>query len=101
MLNCNSAETPAEMNLKFGKGKGEPTADETLYREIVGSLMFICHTRPDISYVVGLVSRFMSNPKQSHMMAAKRVLRYLKWTLNYGVFFCHQIREGVELHLVA
>lgn len=101
MQNCNSAETPAEINLKLDKGEGEPAADDTVFRQIVGSLRFICHTRPEISYAVGLVSRFMSNPRQSHLMAAKRVLRYLKGTQGYGVLFPHQEREGTGLQLVA
>ncbi|XP_057435865.1 secreted RxLR effector protein 161-like [Lotus japonicus] len=67
---------------------------------MVGSLRFICHTRPEISYSVGLVSRFMSEPRHPHLIAAKRILRYLKGTLSFGILFPFQ-DEKVGLQLVA
>ncbi|MCI29981.1 hypothetical protein A2U01_0051190, partial [Trifolium medium] len=87
MENCNKAETPMEANLKLSKGENEQAVDATLFKQVVGSLRFICNTRPDINYVVGSVSRFMSNPKASHMVATKRILRYLKGTQDFGLAF--------------
>lgn len=100
MLDCNPSKTPAEMSCKLGKCEAEPAMDCTLYRQIVGSLRFICHSRPEITFNVGVISRFMSDPRHSHMMAAKRILRYLRGTLNFGVPFPHQ-KEKVEPQLVA
>ncbi|KAF2305446.1 hypothetical protein GH714_005359 [Hevea brasiliensis] len=54
--------------------------DKTYYKQIVGSLMYLTATRPDMMFVVSLISRFMENPTQLHLQAAKRVLRYLKGT---------------------
>lgn len=100
MLDCNPSKTPAEMSCKLGKCETEPAVDCTLYRQIVWSLRFICHSRPGITFSVGVISRFMSDPRHSHMMAAKRILRYLRGTLDFGVLFPHQ-KEKVEPQLVA
>ncbi|CAJ2653926.1 unnamed protein product [Trifolium pratense] len=87
MENCKAAETPMDANLKLSKNEDEQAVDATLFKQVVGSLRFICNTRPDINYAVGLVSRFMSKPKTSHLIAAKRILRYLKGTQDYGLAF--------------
>ncbi|XP_019451850.1 PREDICTED: uncharacterized protein LOC109353952 [Lupinus angustifolius] len=100
MQNCNAAETPAEGNLKLDKYEHEPAVDNTMFRQIVGCLRFICNTRPKINYSVGLVSRFMSNPRRSHLIAAKRILRYLKGTSEFGVLFSNQTRTN-RLQLLA
>ena len=100
MWNCNSIETPTGVNLKLAKSENEASVDGTLFRQIVGSLRFICHSRPEITFNVGLVSRFMSDPRQSHLLAAKRIMRYLKGTLGYGIIFPHQTKEDDNLHLV-
>lgn len=58
-----------------------------MFRSLVGSLRYLCHSRLDICYPTGLVSRFMIKPLKPHLIAAKRVLRYIKGTLNYGILF--------------
>ncbi|GAU32293.1 hypothetical protein TSUD_63100 [Trifolium subterraneum] len=98
MEHCNEAETPMEANLKLSKGEDEQAVDATLFKQVVGSLRFICNTRPDINYAVGYVSRFMSNPKASHMVAAKRILRYLKGTQDFDLAFPTSNKESkIEL----
>lgn len=76
--NCNEAVTLVEAKLKLIKREDEKAVDGTLFKQIVGSLRFLCNNRPDISFGVCLVSRFMSDPRVSHMVAAKRIQRYLK-----------------------
>ncbi|KAK2417383.1 putative mitochondrial protein [Trifolium repens] len=98
MESCNEADTPMEANLKLSKNENEQAVDATLFKQVVGSLRFICNTRPDINYVLGSVSRFMSNPKASHMIAAKRILRYLKGTQDFGLAFLKSNMES-ELEL--
>ena len=61
---------------------------------MVGSLIYLTLTRPDISYPVGVVSRYMSNPKKPHLDAVKRILRYVKGTINFSILYketkyCH------------
>jgi len=61
-----------------------------MYKQLVGSLMYMTATRPDLMYVVCLLSRFMSTPTELHLQAAKKVLRYLKGTINLGVFLSQE-----------
>jgi hypothetical protein len=76
-----------EPRLKLSKdGSGEPV-DSTEYRSIVGSLRYLVHTRPDITFVVGYVSRFMEAPTSEHLAAVKHLLRYIAGTLNLGVTY--------------
>ena len=58
--------------------------DSTLYRSLVGSLRCLIHTRPDISFAVGYINRFMENPTMEHMGAVKHVLCYIAGTLHFG-----------------
>jgi hypothetical protein len=69
-------------------GPNSPTMDDSIYREAVGSLMFlmVC-TRPDIAFSVGQVAQFSHNPKQVHWTAVQRVLAYLKGTSKYGITY--------------
>ena len=93
MDQCNGARVPAAGNLKLTEALEEIAVDSTLFKQIVGSLRFICNSRPDISYAVGLISRFMCNPRVSHMAAAKHILRYLKETTGYGLLFLVSLNE--------
>ena len=61
------------------------SVDSTLYIQLIGSLMYLVHTRPDICYTVNALSQFMSDPKQIHLVAAKHVLRYVRGTITYGL----------------
>ena len=58
-----------------------------MYRQWVGSLIYLTLTRPDIAYAVGVVSRFMQNPKKPHLEAVPRIRRYMKGTLDYGLLY--------------
>lgn len=84
MNNCNPVSTPSDLNTKLVKDDGQSkTVDANLYRAIVGSLLYISiATRPDIANAVGVVSRFNSSPNQQHMTAVKRIMRYLKGTID-------------------
>ncbi|MCI32716.1 hypothetical protein A2U01_0053930, partial [Trifolium medium] len=77
MTDCTPAITPMETNLKLEKNVDEDAVDPTLFKQIVGSLRYLCNSRPDICFAVGLISRFMEDPRQSHMKAATRVLKYI------------------------
>eukprot|EP01018_Ginkgo_biloba_P031551 Gb_16945 [translate_table: standard] len=77
MEDCKPACTPMETGTKLSVQDEGVKIDGTLYRQLVGSLIYLTTTRPDITFVVGIVSRFMAEPKQSHWLAAKRILRYL------------------------
>lgn len=61
--------------------------DASVFKPVVGSLMYLTATRPDFIYGVSLISRFMSCPTEQHWSAAKRLLRYLKGTTDLGIFY--------------
>eukprot|EP00253_Pinus_taeda_P030432 PITA_30432 len=82
---CNPLTTPMEQNLKLTSIEGKEFEDATNYRQLVGSLNYLTTTRLDISFVVGILSRFMQKACEGHWFAAKRVLRYLKGTQDFGI----------------
>ena len=82
-----TADTPMELGLHLHPGEGEPLADPTRYRHLVGSLVYLGITRPDISYVVHILSQFVSAPTQLHYSHLLRVLRYLRGTVTRRLFF--------------
>lgn len=95
MGDCNPCQIPMEPRTKMSKdGGGEPPVDKTLYRSVIGSLRYLVHTRPDIAYAVGVMSRYMEAPTTEHMTGVKQILRYVKGTMNLGcVYMKEQSKE--------
>jgi hypothetical protein len=87
MTECKSISNPSYTNAKLDESKDEEGVDPTLFRQMIGSLRYLCNSRPDICYSVSVISKFMNSPKKSHMIAAKRILRYVKGTMKYGLLF--------------
>eukprot|EP00253_Pinus_taeda_P033157 PITA_33157 len=87
MQECKAAITPTVMGLKLNKEDSSKDFDPSLYKSIVGSLMYLTATRPDIMFVVSLISRFMERPKEAHWQVAKRILRYVKGTKMLGILY--------------
>lgn len=87
LQNGNDVKNPIVPGMKLSKEGDENRVDCTLYKQLIGSLMYITTTRPDLMFVVCLLSRYMSDPREEHMQAAKRVMRYIKGTLGFGVFY--------------
>eukprot|EP00253_Pinus_taeda_P011602 PITA_11602 len=85
--NSKPAPTPTVMGLKLSKEDCSSNANPTLYKIMIGSLMYLTAIRSDIMYAVSLVSRFMETPKKTHWQAAKRILRYVNGTKQYGVLY--------------
>lgn len=54
---------------------------------MIGKLHYVIHSRPDIAHIVGIVARFQKNPKETHLIATKRIFRYLKGTIDYGLWY--------------
>ncbi|CAN0862290.1 Retrovirus-related Pol polyprotein from transposon TNT 1-94 [Linum grandiflorum] len=96
---CTPASTPMEINLKMSKEDGELLSEPTLYRKIVGSLIYLISTRPDIAYAVQVVSQFMGTPRKPHLDAVFRIMRYLQGTRGLGLFF--PSTGSAELHAYA
>jgi len=89
MMACKPMSTPLEQNMKLRDDCGDEVEDITMYRKMVGSLIYMTITRPDLSYAVGLVSQFMQSPRKPHLDAVRRILRYVKATAHYGLFYEH------------
>ncbi|XP_026429072.1 uncharacterized protein LOC113325047 [Papaver somniferum] len=87
MDNCNTILTLVEEGLKFTKDGSGELVNSTDFKGLVGCLIYLTATRPDIMYALGLVSRFMESPRQSHLQAAKRILKYIKGTTSMEIFY--------------
>lgn len=98
MLGCRAAETPMEPNLKVEASTPEELVDKEQYQKLVGKLIYLAHTRPDITFAVGVVSQFMHSPGQKHHEAVVRILRYLKGTPGKGLFFANNGHFQVDIY---
>ena len=92
MTDCRPVNTPLDPGARLHKGEPKEQIDDpTIFQSIIGSLMYACvATRPDLAHAVTLLSQFSSCPNNSHLVAAKRVLRYLKGTTNWKLFYPRQ-----------
>lgn len=86
MDECKAAFVPLQQNRKFQVDGGLKYADATLYIQLVGSLIYLTTTRPDLAYAMSVLSYFMTRPHENHWIAVKGVLRYLQGTSNFGIF---------------
>lgn len=85
MRESNPSKNPIVPGCKLTKDENGVKVDETEYKQVVGCLMYLAATRPDLMYVIGLVSRYMGCPTELHMQVVKRVLRYLRGTVDLGL----------------
>lgn len=86
---ASSKRTPAATHIKLGKDSGGAAVDQSLYRSMIGSLLYLTASRPDIAFAVGVCARYQSEPKASHLMQVKRILKYVKGTAEFGLMFTH------------
>jgi hypothetical protein len=87
LSDTRSADTPLELNVKYAPSDGVPLPDPTLYRTLVGSLVYLTITRPDIAYVVHVMSQFVVSPTTVHWAAVLRILRYLRGSQFQSLLF--------------
>jgi len=87
MQNYNSVCNSILPGQKVGRDEASVKVDSILYKQMVGSLMYLTATRPNLMFVVSLISRFMANPTELHFATAKRIMRYLKGTLEFGIWY--------------
>ncbi|KAM1794483.1 hypothetical protein ACFX11_034955 [Malus domestica] len=87
MLEAKACDTPCLPYSRLFKDNGDPYANPGAYRSIVGALQYLTFTRPDIAFSVHQVCQFMQQPMVAHYTAVKRILRYLKGTMNVGVTY--------------
>ena len=87
MAECKPCATPMEERLKLSKHNTAAKVEAMSYRSIVSGLCYLTHTRPNIAFTVGYVSHFMEDPCDDHWSVVKRLLRYIKGTLDQAIIF--------------
>ena len=87
MESSNSVKNPIIPETRLSKDEAGDGIDTTMFKQAVGSLMYLTATRPDLMYGVSLISRFMANQQSSHWLAAKRILRYIQGTTDFGILY--------------
>ncbi|PKA65558.1 Retrovirus-related Pol polyprotein from transposon TNT 1-94 [Apostasia shenzhenica] len=95
MQNSKPIATPLDANEKLKMEDGAKKVDGVIFRSLVGSLMYLTHTRPDIMQSVSMISRFMSSPSILHYAAAKRILRYLNGTRKLGIKYAKEFKSSL------
>lgn len=96
MLNCKHVETPIEVNNGLTIHPDQIPTNKERYQSLVGKLIYLSHTRPDIAYAVSIVSRFMHAPSEEHMKTVYRILQYLKSSPGKGLFFARNRSEEIK-----
>ena len=82
---CKAMTTPMASNMNLLSDASSYTVDATMYRRMIGSLMYLTNMRPDIFFVMNTLSQFLTDLRHVHLIAAKHILRYLKGTIEYGI----------------
>ncbi|KAK2374696.1 hypothetical protein QL285_075640 [Trifolium repens] len=89
MESATHKRTPAATHLKLTKDEKGVSVDQSLYRSIIGSLLYLTTSRPDFSFAVGVCARYQAEPKMSHLTQVKRILKYVNGTSDYGIMYSH------------
>ena len=87
MANAKPIKTPMPTNGHLDLDKDGKAVDQKVYHSMIGSLLYLCASRPDIMLSVCMCARFQANPKECHLVAVKRILRYLVHTPNLGLWY--------------
>ncbi len=96
MTGCKPISIPLEQNVKLSANEGNLVEDTTMYRCIVGSLIYMTITRSYLSYAVGVMSQFMQTPRKPHLDVVRHILRYIKHTLQCGIFY--EAKSQLQVH---
>jgi hypothetical protein len=83
----NPSKTPKGTNGHLDLDTGGKSVDQKVYRSMIGSLLYFCAARPDIMLSVCMCARFQANPKEVHLRAVKRIMRYLVYTPKFGLWY--------------
>ena len=94
-MDCKAMTTPMESNLNLLTDASSESVDATMYRQMIGYLMYLTNTRPNIFFAVKTLSQFLTDPIHVHLITAKHILRYLKGTVDYG--FKYEVNQKTNL----
>ena len=86
-LGCKPAKTPMQQNMQLSQDDGELLTDPSMYRRLIGKLIYLTITRPDLTYSVNKLSQFLSQPRRPYLQAVYRILQNIKGSQGKGIFF--------------
>lgn len=95
MAECNPVKYPMDPKESLTKDEHGEAVDPTKFKSVVGGLRYLVHTRPDIAFSVGMISRFMERPTVLHQNAAKRIMRYIKGTVDFGLIYTRDSKNNM------
>ena len=93
------ASTPMSSSAKLSSDPSSVEVNPTLYRSIIGNLLYLTTSKLDISFSVGVCAQFQATPKESHMTAVKRVIWYVNETSNYGIWYSRDSNDCLADYL--
>jgi membrane-bound inhibitor of C-type lysozyme len=96
MMDCKSMDTPMTTDIRKVRDSDSDPVDPSLYRKLIGSLMYLVNTRPYICFAINTLSQFQVEPKHENWIVTKHVLRYICGTLNYGLRYTSS--GDIQLH---
>jgi hypothetical protein len=96
MMDCKSMDTPMNADIRKVKVPDSDPVDPSLYRQLIGSLMYLVNTRLDICFSVNTLSQFQVEPRHEHWIATNHVLRYICGTINYGLRYTAS--SNIQVH---
>ena len=94
MMDCKTMATPMASNLKLLSDTSSKSVDATMYRQMIGSLMYLMNTRPNTCFVVNKLMS-LTDPRHVHLMVAKHAVRYLKGKVDYGLKY--EVNQKINL----
>ena len=95
MMYYKAMTTPMTSNLKLLSDASSESVDARMYRQMIGSLMYLTNTRPYICFAVNTLSQFLMDPRHVHLIATKHILRYMKGTVDYGLKY--ELNQKINL----
>ena len=98
MLGCKPIDTPMDPNNKLSNSSMQIPVDNGRYQRLVGKLIYLAHTRPDIAFAVSCATQFMHDPYEKHLKAVYRILRYLKGNPGIVLYFKRTEDRGIEAY---
>ena len=93
---CKPVITPMQTSCKLSKDDDSNSTYQRQYRSMIGSLLYLTTSRPDVLQAVGQLAQFQASPKESHVLVVKRIFRYLKGTKEFGLWY----PKGKDYHLL-
>ncbi|GAA0148492.1 hypothetical protein LIER_36732 [Lithospermum erythrorhizon] len=94
---ANSKRTPLETHVKITRDEDGKEVDINNYKNMIGSLLYLTASRPDIAHSVGVCARYQAASKESHLNLVKTIIKYVQGTLLFSIYFCITVKQTVQV----